>query len=100
MFLAGQTVNGLGTMVSSVALPLVAVQRLHASTFDVGLLEAAEWAPALLIGLHVGAIVDRYQRRARSAMMSANIGQAIAVAAVPAMAVGGLLTFRSFLPPP
>lgn len=97
VFLAGQTVNGLGTMVSGVALPLVAVQRLHASTFDVGLLEAAEWAPALLIGVHVGALVDRHQRRARPAMMSANVGQAIAVAAVPATAASGLLTFPVLL---
>jgi MFS family permease len=92
LFLAGQTVNGLGTMVSTVALPLVAVERLHASTFDVGLLEAVEWVPALVIGLHVGALVDRYQRRTRAVMMAANIGQAAAVAAVPATAAAGLLT--------
>jgi MFS family permease len=92
LFLAGQTVNGLGTMVSTVALPLVAVERLHASTFDVGLLEAVEWVPALVIGLHVGALVDRYQRRTRAVMMAANIGQAAAVAAVPGTAAAGLLT--------
>lgn len=97
LFLAGQTVNGAGSMVSAVALPLVAVARLHASTFDVGLLEAVEWVPAVIIGLHVGALIDRCQHRARAIMMAANLGQAAAVAAVPVAAGGGVLTLPVLL---
>jgi predicted MFS family arabinose efflux permease len=97
LFLVGQTVNGLGSMVTAVALPLVAVQRLHASTFDVGLLEAVEWVPALVIGLHVGALIDRHQHRARTVMMAANLGQAAALAAVPIAASSDVLTFGVLL---
>lgn len=96
-FLAGQTTSGVGTMVTTVALPLVAVQQLHASTFDVGLLEAVEWFPALLIGLPVGALLDRHQDRCRAIMMVANLGQAAAIAAVPATAALGLLTLPVLL---
>lgn len=96
-FIAGQGINGLGTMISSVALPLVAVDRLHASTFMVGLLEAVQWIPALVIGLPVGAAMDRFQPRARTIMMSANLGQAAATAVVPATAAAGLLTLPVML---
>jgi hypothetical protein len=65
-FVAGQGVNALSSMVSTLALPLVAVDRLHATTLAVGALEAVEWLPAVLIGLPVGALVDRHQARARS----------------------------------
>ncbi len=59
----GQTVGRLGSSVTSVALPLVAVASLHASTFQVALLSAAAWLPWLLIGLPAGAWVDRLPRR-------------------------------------
>lgn len=96
-FLAGQSLNGLGTMVATVALPLVAVERLHATVFDVGILEAVEWVPAMTIGLPVGALIDRHQHRARLIMMGANLGQAAAVAAVPASAATGVLTLAVLL---
>lgn len=91
-FVAGQGVNALGSMVSTLALPLVAVDRLHATTLTVGALEAVQWLPAVVIGLPVGALLDRHQTRARSIMMNANLGQALAVAAVPAAAATGVLS--------
>ena len=91
-FVAGQGVNALGSMVSTLALPLVAVDRLHATTLVVGALEAVEWLPAVLIGLPVGALLDRYQPRVRAVMMAANLGQAAAVASVPAAAAIGVLS--------
>ena len=59
----GQTTSRLGSSVTSVALPLVAVATLDASTFEVALLSAAAWLPWLLVGLPVGALVDRLPRR-------------------------------------
>jgi MFS family permease len=59
----GQTTSRLGSTVTSVALPLVAVATLGASTLQVALLSAATWLPWLLIGLPVGAWVDRLPRR-------------------------------------
>ncbi len=88
-FWAGQTVNGVGSAVSSIALPLLALDQLHATTLEVALLEAVEWLPALLIGLPVGVLVDRHAPRAL--MLGANFGQAAAMASVPAAAALGSL---------
>ena len=46
---AGQCVSELGSAVTMLALPLVAVVLLRASTFEVGLLAAATTVPFLLI---------------------------------------------------
>lgn len=53
----------LGSGVTAVALPLVAVAVLDASTFEVALLSAFAWLPWLLIGLPAGAWIDRLPRR-------------------------------------
>jgi predicted MFS family arabinose efflux permease len=58
-----QTTSKLGSGVTSVALPLVAVSALDASTFQVALLAALAWLPWLIIGLPAGAWVDRMPRR-------------------------------------
>ncbi|GIF73642.1 MFS transporter [Asanoa siamensis] len=63
LFWLGQTTSKLGSSVSAVALPLVAVATLDASTFQVALLAAFSWLPWLLIGLPAGAWVDRLPRR-------------------------------------
>ena len=59
MLWIGETTSALGTNVTRLAVPLVAVLTLDASTFQVALLTAAGWLPWLLIGLPAGAWVDR-----------------------------------------
>ena len=54
-FWVGQVVSAAGTQVSRVALPVTAVITLGASPAQMGLLAAAQNAPALLIGLLAGA---------------------------------------------
>jgi MFS family permease len=92
----GQSINALGSTVSTLALPLLAVTRLHASTFYVGALEAVEWVPSVLIGLQVGALIDR-ARRKRLIMMAANLGQAAAFGSVPVTAAAGALSLGTLL---
>lgn len=96
LFWTGQSINGLGSFVSVVALPLLAVTRLHASTLDVGLLEAVQWVPAVLIGLPVGAMVDRSHRH-RRIMMYANLGQAASLGSVPITAATGTISVGTLL---
>jgi MFS family permease len=60
---AGQTVSELGSGVSTLAIPLLAVRVLHASALQVGELTAAGTAGYLLVGLPAGAWVDRVRRR-------------------------------------
>ncbi|UJP08765.1 MFS transporter [Microbacterium sp. KUDC0406] len=96
-FLVAETVSATGTMVTVVALPLIAIETLQASTFAIGLLEALQWLPAVFLGLLLGALVDRSQRRCRSVLVSADIGRAVTLGALPLAAHLGLLTLPVLL---
>jgi MFS family permease len=63
LFWTAAGTSKLGSGVTSVALPLVAVATLDASTFEVALLSAFTWLPWLIVGLPAGAWVDRLPRR-------------------------------------
>ncbi|WP_127354846.1 MFS transporter [Actinacidiphila soli] len=77
----GETVSGLGNSITTVALPLVAVVTLHADAFAVGMIAAAVWLPWLVIGLPVGAWVDRMRRR--PLMIACNLVSAAMYVSVP-----------------
>ena len=59
----GETVSQFGTQVTFLALPLVAILVVHASTFEVGLLTALDTLGFLVVGLPAGAWVDRMRLR-------------------------------------
>ncbi|MDG4782685.1 MFS transporter [Micromonospora sp. WMMD961] len=92
---AGQAVSSVGSNVTTVALPLVAVAVLDAATFQVAVLTAAAWVPWLLIGLPAGAWVDRLPRR--SVMVVCDLFCAVAFLSVPLAAVLGRLTVTQLL---
>lgn len=81
-FWAGQTLAQFGTQVGAVALPVLAVQLLHASEADLGYLNAASTAAFLLVGLPAGAWVDRWFKR--PTMIAADAVRVVA-AVVPAI---------------
>ncbi len=87
---AAQTVSFVGSQVTLVALPLTAVLSLQASPAQMGMLRAVELAPALLIGLVAGAWVDRVRRR--PILISADIGRALLLGAIPLAAALGILS--------
>jgi MFS family permease len=86
---AAGTVSQLGTQVTELALPFVAVAVLHASTFAVGALLALSFLPLLLFGLPAGALVDR--RRRRPVMVAADLIRAAILLSVPAAYLLGRL---------
>ncbi|MFJ5731767.1 MFS transporter [Streptomyces paradoxus] len=88
----GETVSGLGNSITVVALPLIAVVGLDVGSTAVGLLTAAAWLPWLLIGLPVGAWVDR--RRKRPLMIACDVTAAAALVSVPSAAWLDALTFQ------
>lgn len=92
---AGQAVSSVGSNVTTVALPLVAVAVLDASTFQVAVLTAAAWLPWLLIGLPAGAWVDRLPRR--PVMVVCDLLCAAAFLSVPLAALLGRLTVAQLL---
>ena len=84
------SISQIGSQVSLLALPLVAVLALHASPLEVGLLTACETAAFLLIGLPAGAWVDRMRRR--NVLMVGDLGRALVLGSVPIAWWAGVLT--------
>jgi len=76
------TVSQVGTQVSELAIPLAAILTLHAGAFEVGVLAALGYLPALLFGLPAGAWADRLPRR--GIMITADLARFAVLATVPA----------------
>ncbi|MHB8621693.1 MAG: MFS transporter [Chloroflexota bacterium] len=85
----GQAASQIGTEVDALALPLVAVLFLRATPVQMGYLVGLRYVPLLIVGLHAGAIADRFPRRL--ILIFADFGRAILLASIPVSAVLGLL---------
>lgn len=81
--------SSLGDSVADVAIPLVAVLTLGATTWQVSLLVAAEQAGWLLLGLAAGVWVDRWSRR--RVLVVANLLRAMLLVSIPLLAVADQL---------
>jgi MFS family permease len=81
LFWTGQTVSTLGAQVTAFAVPLLAAITLHATSLQMGLLRAAEFAPFLLFTLPAGVWADYGIRR--SLMIAANLIRGVFITAVP-----------------
>ncbi|GIL30045.1 MFS transporter [Actinocatenispora comari] len=79
----------LGTRLSMMALPLLAVITLDASTFQAAALSAAETAASLLLGLFAGALVDRM--RCRPVLIVADLARFALLGSIPVAALFGVL---------
>jgi hypothetical protein len=90
---SGQAVAMIGSAVLSVALSLVAVVSLHASALAASIVSASSMLPGLLLTLSIGAVVDRLPKRA--AMMWADLGQSLALWAVPVLWLTGTLSIAA-----
>jgi len=77
----GQAISELGSAVTVLVLPLIAVVTLGASAFEVSLVSAATSVAWLVVGLPAGAWADRVRRR--PVLIAADIGRALALATVP-----------------
>lgn len=86
----GQSVSVTGGQVGTIAVPLLALTVLEASTFQVALLTAAARTPPLLVGLHSGVLADRYRKR--PLMIGCDLFNTLVLALVPAAAWAGWLT--------
>jgi MFS family permease len=87
---AANAISKVGTGISNLAVPLLAVITLHASIFEVSMLKTLQTVAYLLIGLQVGAWCDRM--RCRPVLVMADLGRAIALGSIPITAAFGVLT--------
>lgn len=79
----------LGARLGMMAIPLLAVLTLDATTFQVSLLRTCETAAWLVLGLFAGAWVDRV--RCLPVLVAADLGRAVLFASIPIAAGFGVL---------
>jgi MFS family permease len=85
----GQTVSAVGSQISGLALPVIAVTFLSATELEMGFLNAASTSAFLVVGLLAGAWVDRWIKR--RVMLIADLVRMLAVATIPILWLSGSL---------
>jgi MFS family permease len=65
------------------------VQSLHATPFEVGAVNAAQFVPYALLGLIAGAYTDRWRRK--PILVWASVGRALSLGAIPIIWMAGIL---------
>ena len=78
---SAETVSQFGTQFTQLALPLAAIDVLHASAFEVAALTTVEFLPFLLVSLPAGVWVDRLRRR--PILVIGDLARAALLASVP-----------------
>jgi MFS family permease len=78
---SAETVSQFGTQVSQLALPLAAIDVIHASAFEVAALTTVEFLPFLLVSLPAGVWVDRLPRR--PILIAGDLARAGLLASIP-----------------
>jgi MFS family permease len=86
----GETISQIGTQVTLLAFPSVAILVLHAGPFEVGLLATFEFLAFPVLGLVAGVTADRVRRR--PILIASDLGRMLALASVPAAAYLHVLT--------
>ncbi|MEU5872817.1 MFS transporter [Glycomyces sp. NPDC047369] len=89
------TTSHLGSAVGALALPLTALNVLHASAFEMGLITAAGYLAYLLISLPAGVIVQRVPLRGMQ--VGLDLVRALAIASVPLAWWLGMLTVAQLI---
>ncbi len=86
----GESISAVGSQITLLALPLMAVLVLGATPLELGLLTAAGLAPWVLFALFVGVWVDRL-RFLRPVLIVADLGRAGLIASIPVVALVGVV---------
>ena len=82
-------ISSFGSAVTAVATPVLVVQLLGATPFEVGLVNAAQFVPYAVLGLIAGVYVDRWRRK--PVLVWASVGRALSLGAVPVLWLVGVL---------
>ncbi|MBC7591360.1 MAG: MFS transporter [Salinibacterium sp.] len=82
-FWSAETVSGFGTYITTLSLQVLVVVTLGGTATDVGMLNAARWLPYLVLGLIVGALVDRVRRK--PILVGTDLGRGILLGLIPVL---------------
>jgi MFS family permease len=93
--LLGQTTSQFGTQISGVAVPLLAVLTLHASPWQLGLVNAAGTLAFAVIGLPAGVWLDRLRRR--RVLVASDLARSALLASIPLAAWAGQLSITQLI---
>ncbi|SDZ44824.1 Predicted arabinose efflux permease, MFS family [Amycolatopsis xylanica] len=91
----GDALSQFGSRVGVLVVPLLAIETLHATAFEVSLLRMLDTLAYLLLGLQVGAWCDRL--RIRPLLIAADVGRALILLSIPLAAAFGALTLAQLL---
>ena len=91
----GEAVSSFGTYVTVLALQTLVILTLNGSAQEVGWLNSARWLPYLVVGLAVGALVDRRPRR--PVMVTTDLARAALLASIPVAWAAGILSLPLLL---
>jgi MFS family permease len=82
-------ISSSGSAVTAVAMPVLVVQLLRATPFEVGVVNAAQLVPYAALGLIAGVYTDRWRRR--PILVWASVGRAVSLSAIPVLWLTGVL---------
>lgn len=88
-FWTGESLSLLGTQITALALPLIAIEAFDSSEELVGAIRFVELLPYIGLALLFGVWVDRVSRR--KVMLWTNVVRMVLIAAVPLMHYAGVL---------
>ena len=88
-YFSAVAIDAFGTAMTAVAMPVLVVDVLGASAFEVGIVNAAQFVPYALLGLLAGVYVDRWRRQ--RVLVWASVGRAVCLALIPACWILGVL---------
>jgi MFS family permease len=94
-FWTASTISSVGSGISTVAIPIIALTVLDASNFEVGLITAAGYAAIVLIGLPAGVIASQFPMRTMQVTMDSF--RAAAMLTIPIAALLHALTIIHLL---
>lgn len=91
----GEAVSGFGAAITLLSLQTLVVVTLQGNAVQVGWLNSARWLPYPVLGLVVGALVDRARRR--PVMVATDLARAVLLAMIPLAWALDRLTFPLLL---
>lgn len=92
-FWSASTIRAFGGTVAGVASQVLVVTIIHATPMQISVLNALRVAPYLVLGLVIGALMDRWRRQ--RTLVVTSVGRAAALFSIPALWVTGTLTYWS-----